>query len=310
MAEVKRNNTFRIVGYLKENNLVEEVGYDGSKVINGNVTVVTKDGNAFKISFKKKEGTKGYDESLSLLPGNTISVSSYLKDSNTATFATALEMSTKIWAIGVMEEYCYKKNDKEASMMILKALSMGISFGDSSKAFIPSATFTADVFLAEINDEVKDGVNTGRLNITGLIPGYQGIMHKISFVAPVEDNVASYIKKNYKVKDTVTLKGDLTNMTVKVQSDSADDNFFGRGDGTSYTTTFVKEQIIRGGSKYPLHADDDGAITVEEAKAGLAVRSKKMEEAGKRVRVKPAAPSATPKPAVKPAVEDNNGFDF
>lgn len=317
-----KTNKISIRGYLKENNLVETM--DGNiRKITGNISIATTDNNVFKIMFDKKEGARGYEESLALLPANTISSAQYIKANPTATLKTAQEACTKVWASGLMKENCYKKEGVERSIPSYRAFSLGIVNESASREFIPQATFTVDVFINDMKDELDaNNAATGRVLVEGLIPdSYLGVMHKFSFVAPKEDNIAAYVKKNYAVQDTVTLKGDLVNMLVKTKVEqSTDDNFFGRGNETTvtYSTTFVDERVIRGGSKFPIHPTDAGAIAVEDAKAGLEKRASGLREVGSSRRVAPSsARTATPKAAapktpVKKVEESSfdDGFDF
>lgn len=321
-----KTNKISIRGYLKENNLTEVM--DGNiRKITGNISIATTDNNVFKINFDKKEGAKGYEESLALLPANTISSAQYIKANPTATLKTAQEACTKVWASGLMRENYYKKDGVERSVPTYRAFSLGIVNESASREFIPQATFTVDVFINDMKDELDaNNAKTGRLLLEGLIPdAYFGVMNKFSFVAPSEDNIAAYIKKNYAVQDTVTLKGDLVNMIVKTKVEqSTDDNFFGRGNDTTvtYSTTFVDERVIKGGSKFPIHPTDKGAITIEDAKAGLEKRASELREVGSSRRIAPSGTrAATPKTAAKatPAkatakkeeeASFDDGFDF
>ena len=101
-------------------------------------------------------------------------------------------------------------------------------------------------------------------------------MLQIKFVAPAEDGVADYIMKNYAVSDTVHVNGVLVNVMNKVLIESASETHFGQGGRDQYQTTFVNERRILGGDIKPIHEGEDGSITKNAVKIGLAKRASKI----------------------------------
>ena len=306
--ERKFNNSVVIVGYLKENNLEEiQDKKDGCSVIRGSLTIALNDTESHKVQFYVKED-RGNQKSIAkygkmreLLPTNTISIASFLKANPTSDFAIASNASTKLYAMARIEEYVRKENGKEVSSVTLRGFTAGIKKANDVKPFKPEARFDVHVYLEKIMPEIKDETETGRLLVTGLIPSYNGVMHRVLFIAPTENNVASYIEDHYRERETTELFGDIKSITNSVLKESQG-SYFGEARGAQYETTFIRERIITGGSQDSIAEDEPNAITNEEVKKGLVERETKMLEAEKKTTTKPT-------PATQPKVESKNMFD-
>lgn len=312
-------NSIRLVGYLKETTLDERVSQAGKHFITGKVTIALDEFNTHRVSFLvfKEDNAEKYEALSKFLPNNTVSVASYLKTTPTANFATASAMSAKVWVMAAFEEFVSRSGEKEKTMVSLKGFSMGLV--DPNKAFNPSATFEVDCYIEKIEDELEDDKPTGRLLLDTIVPAYKGLVYRIPLVAPVEDNVAKYIKAKYKVSDTVRLQGNLVAMKVQIQNEDDDEpEFFGKPTGQQFTTRFVRENVILRGSKDPITQGETGSISNDAVKTGLTIREKVMDENGQRRAngkvAQEAAPEVEPEPAaVPPATDpsaDKDDFDF
>lgn len=109
------------------------------------------------------------------------------------------------------------------------------------------ASFVTDIFIMNMHDEVdREGDTTGRLVIKGGIVQYGGKLDVINFIVEAPDTV-EYISRNWKVGDTVTVKG-----RIRVTSQEEEVQSSGWGEDVPDTTTrFVRELIITTG-------DDEG----------------------------------------------------
>lgn len=290
MAEKKKNftrNSVKIVGYLKENNLEIVSNSTGGKVIRGSLIVSTDKISSHKIQFYIPETTyggeasHGYESMLELLPENTITIASYLKDNESADFDTAANASTKVWVMARLEEYASRMGERERSMVTLRGFKAGFSKVDKYP-FAPCAEFDVDVYLMGMTPEVIDGKETGRLLMEGLLPKYDGCVDKIDFIAVSEDGVAKYINGHYGVGDTVNLKGDVISLQERQLVQVDDSEYFGRASAPQYETNFVRERRVVGGSKNPIHDGEEGSITKDFVKEGLVKREEKMEANGIR----------------------------
>lgn len=303
MAEKKKVNTVKLVGYLKENNLEQITNARGNKVIRGSIIIATDKISSYKVQFyvaettSKGEESKDYTNLLSLLPDNTITIASYLKENSSADFDTAANASSKIWVIARFDEYARRSGERVTSSVLLKGFRAGFSKAD--KTFVPCAEFDIDVYLNKITPEVDNNdKETGRLLLEGLVPKYDNSVDIIDFVAVSEDGVAGYINKHYAVGDTVNLKGDVVSLQDRQLVESEDSEFFGRTGAPQYETKFIRERRVVGGSKTPLREGDEGAITKAFVKEGLAAREIKMDKNGAKAK---SSPSATSAPANKSA---------
>lgn len=284
---VSRKNFVKVVGYLKENLLENIKDKNGDNVIRGSLIIATNDIDSHKIQFYVKEFNRNneknedYDSLLSLLPENTISIASYLKNTPTANFAVASSMATKVWATGRFDEFAKRDGEREISSILLKGNKAGIRSVSDASSFVPGATFISEVYISSLEEETDGDEPTGRAVLVGYLPTYNGGAHKITFVAPKEDNIAKYILANYKVSDTVILNGDLIS-AVEIEAKNSPTNsseFFGRStEQKQYTTKFVRERRIFGGSKTPIHQGEEGSISTEEMKQRLIVRNSLIEK--------------------------------
>lgn len=311
MAEKKLSNTVKIVGYLKENNLAKITNSKGINVINGSLTIAVDDINTHKVQFyvaettKSGETSKDYEALSELLPDCTITVASFLKENPTADFKTAANAASKVWVMARLEEFASRTGERERSLVQIKGFRAGFKTATDKGPFVPCAEFTVDVYINDITAE--DG-NTGRLVLEGLIPMYDKSVQKISFVAPTTDGIADYIGKNYRVGDTVTLKGDLISIQERIEV-AGNSGFFGRGNGPQYETKFIRERRIYGGSEVPLHQGDEGAISTSTIKEGLAQREIKMDANGAKAAARDAAKESTAPKAAPKATASNFSED-
>ena len=109
------------------------------------------------------------------------------------------------------------------------------------------ASFVTDIFIMNMHDEIdREGDTTGRLVIKGGIVQYGGKLDVVDFIVEAPDTV-EYISRNWKVGDTVTVKG-----RIRVTSQEEEVQSSGWGEDVPDTTTrFVRELIITTG-------DDEG----------------------------------------------------
>ena len=109
------------------------------------------------------------------------------------------------------------------------------------------ASFVTDIFIMNMHDEVdRENDTTGRLVIKGGIVQYGGKLDVVDFIVEAPDTV-EYISRNWKVGDTVTVKG-----RIRVTSQEEEVQSSGWGEDVPDTTTrFVRELIITTG-------DDEG----------------------------------------------------
>lgn len=281
-------NKVQIEGYLRENNLELIRNDKQEEVIRGSLVVALDNVRSCRAQFyvsrfntlkpgeTTRQESKAYSRLVELLPGNTISISSLMKDQAAMTFDVAKESATKVWIIGALQEYIRKDEKGEViSSTTIKGLSAGIKTESDKHPFTQKAEFEVEMYIEGKRPEMKDGEETGRIVLTGLIPEYDDSVSRIDFVTEPGD-ATDYIEENYNIGQTVKVYGDVINTYVRVEKESGG-HTFGRTIEPQYETTFTSERQIFGGTATPLDEDDENALKKAEIKAALALRQQKID---------------------------------
>lgn len=138
--------------------------------------------------------------------------------------------------------------------------------------FTPKAQFSTELVVSKMVNEVdKDGVETGRLKVEGILPQYGGRVDVVPFIAE-NPNVVDAISQYWQPKDTVKVSGKLNfSSTVEIYTEEQ-----GFGEPIEKKRTInVSELVITGGSQNPL--EGDFAFNEEEIKNALAERKARLE---------------------------------
>lgn len=277
-------NLVTITGYLKENTLETFVSQKGQNAIRGNLIIATSSLESHKIQYyvseltSKGEESKEYKNLLNLLPENTTSIADYLAANPDADFETAANAATKIWAAGYFDEFTRRNEEgEEITLIQVRGRRAGLKAPGADGKFETKAKFEVEVYISELTPEIdSNGAETGRYKLVGLLPNYDQSVNKITFIAPVQEGIADYIKNNYAVSNTTHINGKLVNIMNKVLVEAASANHFGSGGRDQYQTTFINERIIEGGDAKPLKDGEKDSITSSAAKMGLAKRENKI----------------------------------
>ena len=138
--------------------------------------------------------------------------------------------------------------------------------------FTPKAQFSTELVVSKMINEVdKDGVETGRLKVEGILPQYGGRVDVVPFIAE-NPNVVDAISQYWQPKDTVKVSGKLNfSSTVEIYTEEQ-----GFGEPIEKKRTInVSELVITGGSQTPL--EGDFAFNEGEIKNALAERKTRLE---------------------------------
>lgn len=138
--------------------------------------------------------------------------------------------------------------------------------------FTPKAQFSTELVVSKMINEVdKDGVETGRLKVEGILPQYGGRVDVVPFIAE-NPNVVDAISQYWQPKDTVKVSGKLNfSSTVEIYTEEQ-----GFGEPIEKKRTInVSELVITGGSQTPL--EGEFAFNEEEIKNALAERKSRLE---------------------------------
>jgi hypothetical protein len=138
----------------------------------------------------------------------------------------------------------------------------------------------------------KDGVETNKYKVTGMVPQYGGKVDVVPFFAynaGVIDAVSNYWSEGDTVKATGRLN--FTSETKEVETQ------LGFGESTIETRTYsVSELVITGGNPTPL--EGEFAINYDDVKVALEDRKNRLAESKERSANKGASGKA-PAPAKK-----------
>lgn len=155
------------------------------------------------------------------------------------------------------------------------------------------ASFNIDIFILDMQPEIKDDEETGRLIVKGAVVQYGGAVDVLEFVVEGENQV-DYVSRNWELQTTVNVGGRIR-VTSKEEKKSANASSWGEELPETSTRT-VRELVITRGSDEPF--EEDFAYDPAEIKKGYNVRKAKLEQmqidATSR-NTKKAAPASTPK---------------
>lgn len=182
-----------------------------------------------------------------------------------------------------INEY-YGKDDKLVSFPRITA--MFISKVSRDK-MIPRADFELEMMVANKVMEVdKEAVETGRMEITGIVPCYGGRVEVIKTIVASPEAI-EVIDRAWNKEDTVTFAGRINFTSTIVEKTQVPD--FGEPTTVRYTKN-LSELIITAGQEAPL--DGEFAFDVEEINKGLAERNVRLEELKKKKNDKKAKSEA------------------
>ena len=136
----------------------------------------------------------------------------------------------------------------------------------------PCATFSTSFVVANKTKELaSDGVETGRLKVTGVLPQYGGKVDLVDFIV-ANPNAINAIEQYWEDNATVVANGRL-NFSSKVETIVKEVDF-GEPEKTTRTIS-VSELLITGGSQSPL--EPGAAYDIEEIQAALVERKARLE---------------------------------
>lgn len=198
--------------------------------------------------------------------------------------ASNLEQADRVRISGAqitMNEF-YDKKGSFVSEPRIKASFVDKVTGDK---FNPEATFQLTFVVGKMIPEVdKDGIETGRLKLSAVVPKYGGKVDVVPLYG-VNPNVVDVISSSWNEGDTVSCNGklDFTSKTEVYMDNS------GFGDPIKKTKTIsVSDIIITGGDAEP--KEGELAIDTNEIKTALAARQEYLNSL-KDKKAEPKAPA-------------------
>ena len=163
----------------------------------------------------------------------------------------------------------------------------------------PEATFSITFVVGKKTPEVdREGVETGRYKITGVVPQFGGKVDVVEFIT-ANPKVIEAINQYWSENDTVSAIGRL-NFSSRTETVLKEVDF---GEPQETVRTFsVSELVITGGSAAPL--EEGQAYDIEEIKEALAERKARLEKA------KEEAANSSSKTRNAPVADTKGRFDL
>lgn len=167
------------------------------------------------------------------------------------------------------------------------------SFFNPGKGIDETATFSVDIFIMDMHEEMDREENpTGRLIVKGGIVQYGGKLDVVEFIVEAPDCV-EHISRNWQVNDTVNARGRIRFTSLEEKRASSESSW---GEEVPETTTRVmRELIITTGD--PEGKEEEFAYDQADIKKAFNVRKANMEQLqidAKNKASKPAPSAAAP----------------
>lgn len=271
-------NQFTVVGTLKENNLelkddlIDRYTNEKYKAMVGELVVKVGDSNEHRLSFFAREMTKAGEVSKLFTAYKTI-METYMsmtdiklkeenKEDTEGLYPTRLQVQGEI---GV-NDYVTNGELKTFPQLSGKFVN-SVKQGEEDKA-----QFDLELYINKLSSEMdKDGIETNRLKVSGVIPIYGGKVIPSDLTVTDEYGVADYMLMNFAEGDTIKVWGDIYNSAVEKKKEKSG---FGKARDT-ITIDYKREMLIIGGEEAPL--EDDKAFSPDAIKIALQERENYLE---------------------------------
>lgn len=274
-------NEVFIEGVLKEKNLeLATVFTDSGKqeVIRGEVVIATDDKSEHRVRIYANKLTKEKKDStvykgLVTVNEEYVSVADALKNGLTVDAATKVRITKG--KLGLNEYYTPTGELRSFPQVSTNF----INRVDETKGYNPRAEFSVEMFFKSIKREVKNGEETGRLLVEGIIPMYGGAVVPITFVVDDADAV-DYLETNYEAGKTGKIWGELIN-TVEITK--KEEKGFGKAK-EKVITNVLHELVITGGEEEQYDEDDEKSYSVDIIKKAMAERDIYLDDLKKKAK--------------------------
>lgn len=259
-------NEVTIEGVLQEIK-INEYNNDGKKSLSGKILIQKEEGSIHEISVYQNEKTKdGKDNAiykgLETIKNEYKSIAAVGKEEADLVRATQAELNTNDY-VG--------QDGKLRSFTKTKA--NFINRVQTVDNYEPKANFDVELFITKISKEIsREGEETGRLIVEGVVPVYGGKVSPQTFIAVGEG--AEFIDSEYEKGQTVRIYGDIINNVEITRTEVA--AAFGKPKVT-IKEKFIREFLILGGEE-PYDEEDVKSFSPELIKAALVEREAYLEE--------------------------------
>lgn len=170
------------------------------------------------------------------------------------------------------------------------------------------AEFDLEVYIKSISPELdKEGIETGRLKVKGLVPVYNGKIIPVPLTVTDEHGVADYMELNFRAGDTLQVWGELINSAIEKKKVKSG---FGQSkEEISYD--YKNEILIIGGEEAALEDDkafdpDAIALALKERESYLEQVKAKGGKKGNQSKKTAGFAKAANKPAPRKEIKDGD----
>lgn len=282
-------NVVTIEGILLENKL-EEKPVGNKDAITGELEIETGEGSTHTVrmfAYKlKQDGTEsGLYKGLKTIMDEYKSVASVGREN-------ADKVRINQGRLGVNEYYGQDgvlRSNPQLSTNFVNRLQ-----ANEMETYETKAEFEVEAIVQGVLEETnKDGDETGRVILNGLVPIYGGKIVPIKFVV-ADKGAASYVMDNYEKGLTAKVFGDIVNHVDVIKTEV--EVGFGKPQ-TKVTRKTTRELVITGGTP-PYDEDNVKAYSIEIIKKAMTEREVHLEELKNKT-----------KKSEEPKKEEKKGFD-
>lgn len=279
------NNEVTIEGILQEVKM-EQYSKDGKKWISGQILVQQEEGSVHEISVFANEKTKAGTDN-SVYKGLETVMVEYKSIA-----AVGLEQADRVRVDSAeLNTNDYVGRDGKLKSFT-KTKANFINRVHAGDEFNPRAEFGVELFITKIVKEMdREGEETGRVKVEGVIPLFNGIVSPQSFIADGEG--AEFVESEYEKGQTVQLYGEIINRVevTKTEREVA----FGKPK-VSIKEKRTREFLITGGEE-AYDEDNINSYDPELIKKALIERETYLEELVEKKKTNGNKPK--PKPETK-----------
>lgn len=268
------------VGVVSEKDL-KIVTEDGKNKVTGHITVKTSDVNFVKYNVNVNEKTKvGADN-------KTYAGIQTVMNEYKSIAEVGEEEATKVRVTGDISPF----TDKQSGEKKVAYKSNFFNRLKSDEDYEPHAEFAVEVFISGINPELDaDGVETGRIVVSGWMPTYNGI-EPIDLVA--EGEVGQAVDSGFEVGQTVEFYGDIINNRIETVTEIPVKIGKPR---RKVKVDYKSDLIITGASEpYEEGITPEVPYVADTIQAAIQERANRLEEA--KAKAQSGAKASTAKPS-------------
>lgn len=239
-----------IEGILSSMNLEEITTPDRGKAVKGNLVIKVDDTNSISVGVYCTELTNDGKENKAY--AGLVTVKNEYKSIADVGEEAADRIHTKA-------DFNTYRNQENKDVVNYKSN----FFTRITRELKPQRTFKCEAFISSKSWEVVNDEQTGRLKITGIVPGYNGIINILNMICPVsnefDENFAEDADNLFEVGETYELNGEIVNARVEKKKQAA----LGQ---LQSEVSYKNELIITGsGNAYP----EETAYSAEAIKLAM-----------------------------------------